>query len=262
MTIRNAQPEDMEPVARLLSESFRPALRMYMTYTQAGAEAFMGAFVENPRMAADRCFLIAESPGGALEGFAEFRTPDPATAFLVYICVSPDAQGRGLARRLIERFLQDHASIREIRLDVFEDNHRALGLYRRLGFVEESRVSWLVRPLPPGGADPAITVPDLPFARAAFARYGFCEMTVVRGEQTTRIGRIGDWVVRCFTVADFEDDGLLSDIAAVIPEAGQALLIAPDVEIGSTRDAGDKINGSIRMRWNIDGLDTMNASKT
>lgn len=56
--------------------------------------------------------------------------------------VRPSWQGRGLGRALMEAVLSwasGHAEIERVQLRVYCDNHRALAMYRSLGFVEECR---------------------------------------------------------------------------------------------------------------------------
>ena len=61
----------------------------------------------------------------------------PAEVHLVDIALLPTWTGRGIGSALV-RDLVEHAraSNRAVVLEVARDNHRALALYRRLGFVD------------------------------------------------------------------------------------------------------------------------------
>ncbi|MEE4659273.1 MAG: ribosomal protein S18-alanine N-acetyltransferase [Halieaceae bacterium] len=74
----------------------------------------------------------------ALLGFALFqRVLDEAT--LLNIAVRPDAQGRGLGRRLLQGVIDclTEQGVGRLLLEVREGNSVALGLYRKLGFTED-----------------------------------------------------------------------------------------------------------------------------
>ena len=60
---------------------------------------------------------------------------------LELIAVCPEAQRRGVARRLFEDLAAElsAAGAAEVNLEVRAGNRAALGLYRKLGFVESGR---------------------------------------------------------------------------------------------------------------------------
>ena len=63
----------------------------------------------------------------------------------VTVALDPQAQGRGLGRRLFEAFIatvrRDLPHIAIIELFCREDNARAIALYRSLGFIEQGRLT-------------------------------------------------------------------------------------------------------------------------
>ncbi|MBG0811793.1 GNAT family N-acetyltransferase [Methylosinus sp. H3A] len=77
-----------------------------------------------------RTLLLFEGPGRALIGFV---TVDPATHWLDQLCVHPDRFGSGAAEALIEAARS--LSPARLRLDVNQDNTRAVAFYEREGFV-------------------------------------------------------------------------------------------------------------------------------
>lgn len=55
------------------------------------------------------------------------------------ICLSPEAQGRGIAReacRLLEAYLRSNFALRKLTLRVLVDNTRAIAFYRKEGYRE------------------------------------------------------------------------------------------------------------------------------
>ena len=138
MLLRQAHPEDLPALIALerLPESSR----------------FVGQWSEERHQAtllsSDACYYVsdAESP------IADSRNPSPLRAFVILrglaetsgsielkrLVVDPPGQGLGrqvLIELLAIAFGQFHAH--RLFLDVFDDNPRAIHLYRSLGFVEE-----------------------------------------------------------------------------------------------------------------------------
>lgn len=89
-------------------------------------------------------FVVAEH-GGALIGELTFHTiPKRVMSHHGHfgISVAPAWRGRGIGRGLISTLLDwaaAHETLEKVCLGVFATNHRAIGLYRALGFVEEGR---------------------------------------------------------------------------------------------------------------------------
>jgi ribosomal-protein-alanine N-acetyltransferase len=88
-----------------------------------------------------RIALLAEDPAaGVIAGFA-VASVLLAQAELESIVVAPAFQRRGVARRLFGALATELATAhaKEIVLETRASNQPALGLYRRLGFVETGR---------------------------------------------------------------------------------------------------------------------------
>lgn len=72
-----------------------------------------------------------------------FPPVEPEDFYLSKMGVRPDARGRGIGRRLVDRFVAAGvaAGSRGLRLDVYADNVHAIALYTSAGFevIEESR---------------------------------------------------------------------------------------------------------------------------
>jgi RimJ/RimL family protein N-acetyltransferase len=82
---------------------------------------------------------VSEADGG-VAGVAHFRaSPDPATCELVLFCLRPDAQGKGLARPLLDAALDDMRTLGFacVRVEVPADHTRARRFCERVGFREE-----------------------------------------------------------------------------------------------------------------------------
>lgn len=90
------------------------------------------------------CFLVA-TRGRSLLGFLTVH-PSPLQRLRhtgkLQIMVDPAARGLGAGRALMEAFMDwglDNPHLEKVGLAVFADNDRAVGLYRRFGFLEEGR---------------------------------------------------------------------------------------------------------------------------
>jgi len=79
--------------------------------------------------------VLALAGGGPIGTTVAFQ--DGAAAWLAAVYVTPSARGSGLLARLLEpcvRWARDRGAP-ELRLEVHEDNLRAIVAYARLGFV-------------------------------------------------------------------------------------------------------------------------------
>lgn len=96
--------------------------------------------LENPRWLA----LVAEV-GGRMVGLLKATTRPRRRLEHVAsfgMSVVRDWRGWGVGTALLETLLawaEDHPTLKKVSLAVFADNEPAIGLYRKLGFVEEGR---------------------------------------------------------------------------------------------------------------------------
>ncbi len=69
-------------------------------------------------------------------GFAVVTETSPRKAHLAQLAVAPEYQGRGLGRRILSRVIDrlQEMSYDGLSLMVSRENHRALDLYRSMGF--------------------------------------------------------------------------------------------------------------------------------
>jgi len=116
-----------------------------------------------PREAADemKAKWIRNSIGGRADavvvlreadhviGFNACMRPDPDTALIDLIAVSPAAQGKGVGRRLVVDSLRHYAdTANRMRVGTQAKNDRSCRLYESLGFQEVSRADtyhWVAR---------------------------------------------------------------------------------------------------------------------
>lgn len=98
--------------------------------------------------------LVArEGTAGDIHGEIHASPPGPRVFSHVLgdltLAVHPDAQGRGIGRRLVEALLdvvvRERPHITRVELVARESNVRAIALYRRLGFIEEGRLLGRIR---------------------------------------------------------------------------------------------------------------------
>ena len=105
--------------------------------------------------------LIVVDPAGQVVGTAAVRRLEPGVAELKRMWLRPDCRGRGLARRLMDRVLQEARALggRVLRLDSEQRLEAAVRLYRSYGFEEIPDYNrnpraelWMELRLAPGGA--------------------------------------------------------------------------------------------------------------
>jgi ribosomal protein S18 acetylase RimI-like enzyme len=255
-TIRELQLRDTPVVVALLRESFEPDLWPLMTYTQHGAAEYLSVPLRFPDFtpAARSLVMLNDDGTGSVFGFADFRVLGADAAHLSYICVAPEARGRGVATALIREFLTTHPSVTRLSLDVFNDNVPARSLYAKLGFDMSDSSVWITRPLP--RASGSVTVDNLPFALAAYSSYGFCELQVNGGFGIRRYGLLGRATVRAFTAESFDDDEVFAGLHALFADTTTAFCIVPDAELGLIQSEHSLVKRNDRMilSWSLDSL--------
>jgi ribosomal-protein-alanine N-acetyltransferase len=87
------------------------------------------------------CFFVGESDGQIVGYSLGCKTFGSDSGWLLDAVVLPEKQGMGLGQRLSLRAMESLAreGVKVVRLVVQPGNHRAVRLYERLGFSEESR---------------------------------------------------------------------------------------------------------------------------
>lgn len=84
--------------------------------------------------------VIVAQAGERMAGFAVMAYGDD-DAYLALLAVSPPQRRNGLARRLLDWLMRtaEVAGVREVAVELREDNLAAYDLYLRAGFAEQSR---------------------------------------------------------------------------------------------------------------------------
>ncbi len=143
VTIRTATPADvpaMLPHFPRLSDFELPAKRQPHYFWQTDEKALK----KWARGEDELLVQLAEGDGQVLLGFTmtrmgeEFLSYEPS-AHLEVLIVTPEAEGKGVARKLIEAAeenAQAHGA-KSMSLHVIATNVRARGLYQHLGYYEE-----------------------------------------------------------------------------------------------------------------------------
>ena len=143
ITIRRARPDDAAAIARIMDDASVYPNLMQMPY--ASEEAHRARLVEGQAPGKTDLLLIAEQ-AGTVVGSAGLHPVGPSPrrrhAAVIGISVISEAQGRGVGTALMHA-LCDYADrwmgLLRIELSVYDDNARAIALYRKFGFELEGR---------------------------------------------------------------------------------------------------------------------------
>jgi putative acetyltransferase len=107
-----------------------------------GGVAYRRLVFEEIRRTAGAAMWVARH-GGRLVGWLSVR-PGPLAQMRhcgkIEVMVAAEARGRGVGTALLAAcvaWAEQEPSLTKLGLAVFDDNQRALGLYRRFGFVQE-----------------------------------------------------------------------------------------------------------------------------
>jgi putative acetyltransferase len=146
LTVRRAQPADAVATAAITAHPAVARNTMQLPHANPGVWATRLAEMTAPGKA--DVMLVAERPGAdgtpELVGLAGLHPTGPALrrrhAVSLGITVAAHAHGQGVGTTLMAALMDyaDHwAAVLRTELTVYADNHRAIGLYQRFGFVQE-----------------------------------------------------------------------------------------------------------------------------
>jgi ribosomal protein S18 acetylase RimI-like enzyme len=192
-TVRPARPEDADAVARIVYSAFAAIhdphgfARDFPTLEAAAGLA--GAFIGHPSIWG----VVAERDGRILG--SNFLDERGAIRGVGPITVDPDAQERGVGRRLMEAVLERAAGADGVRLLQDAFNTRSMALYASLGFRITDPVAMVAgspRPASPAGYRVGPLTGDYVLAAAelSFAVHGY-ERTAELTDAMTRSGAYG-----------------------------------------------------------------------
>lgn len=122
LMLRRAGPQDVDPIARIAAAAF------------GDPEEFVRERTERDMLDPSGRLYLATLDGAAV-GTLKIFSAD-STAGIYGFAVSPDLQGRGIGRELLERIIAqlDAEGYARVTLEVLTDNARAIALYRSTGF--------------------------------------------------------------------------------------------------------------------------------
>ncbi|NSY17605.1 GNAT family N-acetyltransferase [Neorhizobium sp. AL 9.2.2] len=145
-TVGGADGVTIEPLRDEYIEGFHKALdivcreRRYMVFLRAPPIDEMRDFVRES-VAAGNPHIVAVADGEVV-GWCDIRRLERdvhAHRGLLGMGIIPGFRDRGLGRRLIVNAVEaaNRSGIHRVELDVHADNHRAIALYRKVGFQVE-----------------------------------------------------------------------------------------------------------------------------
>lgn len=125
--IRPVEPEDADALAEIHAEAFRRG------WTAAEFDALLRQDGVHALISLREPLIGRPAPAG----FVLYRIAADDSEILS-IAVGPSCRGRGIAQCMMEEVLRHlyREWVRTLHLEVESGNEPALGLYRRLGFVE------------------------------------------------------------------------------------------------------------------------------
>jgi GNAT superfamily N-acetyltransferase len=187
-------PEDAPAVVALFRAVFGPVWTADTIYAAPGAARWIARLLELPWLEKDHVFVGMTGEEG-LEGFMEFREVGQ-TWHANHLAVGPHAQGRGLARTMIEFgwSIGLERGLRHQSLDVDPANSKVAAWHERNGFRTTAVREVRHDPLPEE-ADPSfldVEIMDWPVACANQEIYGFSMFTIHHDGKDHRIGRLAE----------------------------------------------------------------------
>lgn len=138
LLLRAAEIDDGAALARLYSEPSAVAGTLQLPYPSAGAWTRKLEEASAFELHLLACVRQDVAGHGFIRRFAEFARRQHAAT--LGLAVRSDWQRRGIGDALMQALIEraeQWMQIRRIELEVYVDNHAAIALYRKHGFVEE-----------------------------------------------------------------------------------------------------------------------------
>ncbi len=142
--VRRWAEQDYQSAAGVITAAYRGHIDSEINdqyRTNAGSNRFLNNIVRFPGCGVfdpDSSFVAIHRPTNALIGLILCSRVKDDVGHVTQVCLVPEHRGRGIGESLI---VSTYTSLRNrnfnlLSLTVTEANHRAVDLYRRLGFVE------------------------------------------------------------------------------------------------------------------------------
>jgi ribosomal protein S18 acetylase RimI-like enzyme len=191
--LRIAEPSDATEIFALASRVFGEKQFLYTVYQAPQSLKYVGRLITAGD--ANHRFILLKRDLELL-GYYEALLRD-GTCFLNYIATDPAVSGQGFGKLLLRDFevMGCNSGCRQLSLDVFQSNTRAVAWYRNSGFREKS-VTYLariaLRDAPhKNGMGLRIDKEDIDRALAEEREWGFSKLVCSCGVGCLTLGLIG-----------------------------------------------------------------------
>jgi ribosomal protein S18 acetylase RimI-like enzyme len=142
--VRRWADQDYQPAAGVITAAYRSHIDSEINdqyRTNAGSNRFLNNIVRFPGCGVfdqDASFVAIHRASSALIGLILCSRVKDDVGHVTQVCLVPEYRGRGIGGRLVASTYHSlrNRNFRQLSLTVTEANHRAVDLYRRLGFVE------------------------------------------------------------------------------------------------------------------------------
>jgi ribosomal protein S18 acetylase RimI-like enzyme len=142
--VRRWADQDYQPAAGVITAAYRSHIDSEINdqyRTNAGSNRFLNNIVRFPGCGVfdqDSSFVAIHRASSALIGLILCSRVKDDVGHVTQVCLVPEYRGRGIGERLVASTYHSlrNRNFRQLSLTVTEANHRAVDLYRQLGFVE------------------------------------------------------------------------------------------------------------------------------
>src|ERR1039458_6161455 len=142
--VRRWADQDYQPAAGVITAAYRSHIDSEINdqyRTNAGSNRFLNNIVRFPGCGvfdAESSFVAIHRASSALIGLILCSRVKDDVGHVTQVCLVPEYRGRGIGERLVASTYHSlrNRNFRQLSLTVTEANHRAVDLYRQLGFVE------------------------------------------------------------------------------------------------------------------------------
>ncbi|MDD6210597.1 MAG: GNAT family N-acetyltransferase [Bacteroidales bacterium] len=246
-------PKDIPDIIRLVRDGFKENIVDKLIYSCKGIDKYIGEQLDDDL---SKTKYISVRQGDKMVAFLEYRYL-PASLCLNYIVIDKNFRGKGYASVILGKSLELlNSAYKELVLDVFDYNEKALNWYLKKGFVRIGETYWY---------EILNSVDEAEYEHVAilnkedtfflYNMYGFCMLELLSGNKKYLLGLLGEDWIRINSIDILQNKNVFCFLKKEFPKRRLFALLDADIDQSAITGIDYKIIlKSYRMSVNLNTI--------